>query len=321
MRYLKASVYVCVSFVLLGSPAFAQEPLDIKWSNERLTVRVSNAPLADIMAEVTRLTGIEVIGRDKLAGRITVDFSNEGPREALAALLSNVNYVVQERARPGGGSARELVVSVHSMAGYTLPADVFSGPIHVPSLEAFVAEAAEEAADDKETDADDPDTLEEMREELAAVTRLTAEGAFGPEADVNSIAKHAQNLYNDEIRLTAIKTLGTRPMKSVLAYLLKTLGDEIWDVRNAGVEILGRATDHESLQAVGQLLVKSDDVETRIDALRILATRGDSASTAHLRSVLKDKDRVVRDAAEYILGELDRRARAKREHDAAGRVR
>jgi hypothetical protein len=313
MRYLNVPAHIVVFVALVYATPFAQRPFDVKFANERLSVRAADAPLADVIAEVARLAGIEVGGGDKLRGPLSIDFSEMAPKDALAKILSGVNYVIQERPAPGGTSARQIVVSVHSMAGYALPTEVFSGPLDVPALDALVAKEAADVEQEKEVDTDDdPDaSFAEVSQDKLAAAKLASEGAFGPKADVTSIAKHAQNFYNDEIRLEAMKTLGTRPMPSVLPHLIKALGDEAWEVRTAGVDILGRATDRESLQAVGQLLEKAPDPETRVDALRVLARRGDPESAIHLRAVLKDDDKLIRESAERMLAELDRRERAK----------
>jgi HEAT repeat protein len=82
----------------------------------------------------------------------------------------------------------------------------------------------------------------------------------------------------------------------------------------AAVEILGRDKAPETLATLGRLLEKNDDMDVRIGALRVLAFRADPESAVYLRAVLKDEDPVIRVAAEQILTELDRRARAKRQN-------
>ena len=47
---------------------------------------------------------------------------------------------------------------------------------------------------------------------------------------------------NDEIRLEALKAIGTRPMEGpALKALVETFADDAWEVRNASVDI--RASD------------------------------------------------------------------------------
>lgn len=313
MPSLKVTISSSVLVVLFSSIALAQRPFDVKWVNERLSVRASGAPLADVIGEVARLTGAEVTGVDKLSGQISIDLADSTPKEALSKILAGVNYVVQERPAANGSVAPQLFVTVYSMAGNVGPADGLSGPLEIPTL---IARVADEAADVEETreveEEDDPDGVaDEIREDKLEAAQLANDGAFGPEATVGSLIKLMDN-YNDEIRIEALKALASRPMQAALAPLLEALGDEVWEVRTIAVEALGRASDRASLQAVGNVLRKSDDDDARLDALRVLAQRGDAAAAPYLKAVLKDSDSFIRETAERMLFELDRREQAKR---------
>jgi HEAT repeat protein len=313
MHSLRYRACLCACLAYLPLALGAQRPFDVTWSNGRLTVRAANAPLADVVGEVTRVTGIEVIGREKLVGRLSIDFKDLAPKDAFARLLVGVNYIVtvQERTAAGNATSGQLVVRIHSMEGYSLPAEAFRGSIIVPSLDRLMAAEAAEVAEERQEEAeDDPDVLEERREDKLEAERLAAQGAFGLKAPIDSIVAFLQN-YNDEIRLQALKALGTRPIELVLDPIAGLLGDETWEVRTAAVEVLAGASDEVSLHKVGEVLETSDDRDARIDALRVLALRGDVASSVHLRAVLDDSDGLIRDAAAHVLAELDRRAQAK----------
>ena len=118
---------------------------------------------------------------------------------------------------------------------------------------------------------------------------------------------------NEEIRFEALKGIGTRPLEGLaLKAILDTLGDETWEVRNAAVDILSRATDADSLRAVGQTLQTNEDRDIRIDALRVLAFRAQPESAPYLRETLKTDDAVIRDIAGQILAEFDRREAARK---------
>src|SRR5687768_5514656 len=117
MRSLKLLTHVFTSLLFVCTLAAAQAQLDIKWSNERLSVRVADASLAAVISEVTRVAGIEVIGGEKLAGVVSADFTELAPARAMATLLEGVNYIIQERPDPRGGAAPQLVVRIHSMSG------------------------------------------------------------------------------------------------------------------------------------------------------------------------------------------------------------
>jgi hypothetical protein len=305
-----------VIFAILSAPAFAQAPPDVTWANGGLTVHASDAPLSDVVQKVAQLTGIVVMGQEKLAGNVTVDFANLPPEPALVKLLGNVNYVVQEIVGADANAPRQLVLRIHSMIEGSPRDSALTGPIPVPALDSLFVEEMHDVADEKEVEADDddPDAAEDTRKDKLEVAKLASEGAFGPDADVKQLLKLVENYYNDDIRLEALKALGTRPIEISRKPAIKALGDEVWEIRMAAVEILGRDKAPETLATLGRLLEKNDDMDVRIGALRVLAFRADPESAVYLRAVLKDEDPVIRVAAEQILTELDRRARAKRQN-------
>jgi hypothetical protein len=318
MAFMRITSTLCVSVALVCSVALAQQKPDVRWSNDRLTVRTNDAPLADIVDEVARTAGIEVIGRDKLRGRATLNVADQPLDKALAVILEGVNYSIQEKPA-ANGTARQLILRIASMAGGATDAAPvrITGPLASPALDALVAEALLDHEDQVDVDLDDdPDYYEEIRTEKLAAAKLASEGAFGPKAELDTLIKLTEN-YNDYVRLEAIKALGSRSMTpEVLMAIAKMLGDLHWDVRIAAVEILGRAKDAESLQRVGQLLVKDDERDVRVDALRVIALRAQQDSLVHLRAYLKtapgiDED-LLRSAAQQMINELEWRAQAAR---------
>ena len=131
----------------LCTAVLAQKPFDVRWSDERLSVRAANAPLGDVMAEVARLTGIEIEGRDNLTRRLSVEFTDLTPQEALARLLEGLDYVIQRRPGQAGATDGALVVRIHSVDGYSLPTETFSGPILVKALDVLMAVEAIDVAE------------------------------------------------------------------------------------------------------------------------------------------------------------------------------
>jgi hypothetical protein len=313
MRHLLPAARTLAALLVLSSAAFAQRALDVAWSNDRLTVRAANAPLAEILDEISRLTGLEVVGRDKVAGRASAELTNEPLERALAALLDGVNYSIQSQPSAKGQPAK-LIVRILSMAGSDpVPVKVI-GPLQSIALDALAVEALTEYEEQVEADAeDDPDYYDDIEKEKREASRLAAEGAFGPAVSVASLAKLLDN-YNDQVRLQAIKALGTRAMPEVLEHLVNTLGDEFWEVRNVAREILSAAKDPLSLQRVGLLLTEADEKEVQVDALRVLAARAQPESIAHLEAFLRSVPRdepLLRSAAQQMLDELHARARTQ----------
>ena len=316
MRLLKTLVRVCFALVVLCSPSFAQQrPFDVAWANGNLTVRATNAPLVDVVDEVAKLTGMEVVGRDKLSGSLSASVVAQPLEKALAAVLEGVNYSIGKRAGVNG-APDALVLRVLSMARPDKAAVNVTGPLHSPALDALMVEALTDHEEQVEADADDdPDYYDDIRKERLEAQRLASEGAFAPQADVASLAKLLDN-YNDEIRVEALKALGGRAIPEVLAYITRALGDDHWGVRTAAVDILGAARDPQSLERIGHLLSSSQDKEVKVDALRVIAARAQRESIPYLQGYLKSApasdDALLKTAAQQMIDEFEWRAQAAR---------
>jgi HEAT repeat protein len=315
-----AAMSVCAALAW-GTVGEAQAPFTVRWANDRLSVRASDAPLQDVVAEVARQSGLKVVGADKLQGRLTVDFAELSAVDALKALLTDVNYFVQQEPEVEKGRIG-LILRVHSMA--RVDAAPLSAPgsakpaLHVPALDAILESEAEDLADEKEEEADDPDIDAENRQYLAAAQDLVLSGAFGSAASVTALERYMQS-DNPQIRLEALKAFSQRPISDSLLPLLEALEDDAIEVRRIAIDALGRASDPESLLKVGLLLEKDPDISLRYNALRILVLRADPSSTVHLRNALKDEDPTVREVATEMLAEFERLARAKKEKQPPAR--
>jgi hypothetical protein len=313
MRYLKLSVSVAIVVTGLCSAASAQRPFDVKWTNDRVTVKASSAPLADVIGEVVKLANVEVIGLDKLSGPLSVDIADHELEKALGILLYGVNYSIGKRPSPDSSEPPRLVLRILSMAQGADGSVKVDGPLHSPALDMLVAEAMADDQDQKESDADDdPDYEDDVRNERNEAAKLAAEGKFGPKADVEELMTLMGN-YNDFIRVEALKALAARPIPTALTPLAKALGDECWEIRTVAVDALARLRDAESLARVGELLMKSDDdPDVQVDALRVLAQRAQPESLTHLRGYMKappkDQDGRLREAVQQMIAEFEWRA-------------
>jgi hypothetical protein len=312
LRPLLARTSVALTVLLLCGRGVAAGPHQVTWTNDRLTVHATEAPLGEVMLEVARLSGLEVVGAENLTGLVTAELVDLPLDQALAKLLAGVNYVLQERQGTGRGPGSRLLVRIHSMAGGTPPASTLTGPIRVPGLDSVVAEEASDVADVAEAENEDADSDAELRDLKVEAAQLREAGAFGPKVPVNSLLK-AMRDTNDWVRLEALKALGTRPMSVAISTLTAALGDDLWEIRAAAVDILGRATDRESLATVGQLLVTSPDRAVRISALQVVALRASPESVKPLRAALKDEDRDICEAVRQVLAEIERRAQVVQE--------
>ncbi len=298
-------------------PLLAQVRPEVAWTHERLSVRADGAELRDVVAELARVTGIEVSGIDKLTGKVTAQFGDLTLAEALKQLLPAVNYVLQQLPARADNSVPKFSLRVHSMAGAPLRPGSTNLPLTVPVLDALIAADDAAEAQDRAEGEPDPDTEEEERDAKLEASRLESDGAFGAQVSVADLLEYLDDA-SPEVRLAAVNALAERPMKVALGPLAGALGDDAASVRNAALEALGRATDRESLTKVGELAQKHGDIGVRVNALRVIARRADPASVPALRMMLRDRDTTVREAATQMLSEFERRAR---DNDASSKPR
>ena len=301
-----AGVALAVGF----SVTSAQSPLRVTWANNLLSIQSNGAPLAEVVLEVARLTGLEVMGIEKVSGTVKLEVSEVALQEGLKQLLAGANFMLGETAAAPGAPPRPAL-RILSMAGTAIAGTPAHAPLVVPVLDVIVAADTAAEADEQAEDNDDPDVDADKLDAKLEAARLASEGAFTAAVAVSDLVEHLED-GNPEVRVQALTALATRPMKVALGPLTDALGDDAAIVRNAAVDALGRATDRESLAKIGQMLEQHDDIGVRIGALRVLALRADPASAIHLRRALKDADNTVREAAAQMLAELDRRAKEEK---------
>ena len=289
--------------------AQSQTRFTVNWVNDRLSVRAEDAPLFDVVAEVARLTGLKVVGAEKLQGRLTVDFTELAAVDALKSLLTEVNYFVQHES--GVGQERlGLIVRVHSMAKTTAATVSAVKALRVPAIDAIIESEAEDRAEELEDELDDPDVEEENKKNLQAAQELALNGAFGKAVAPRELWRYMKH-ENPEIRLEAIKALAQRPISDSLTPLVEAVADDSIEVRRTAIDALGHASDAESMTRIGLVLEKDPVTEARYGALRIVALRADPAAIVHLRKAATDEDLMIREAVAQLLAEFQRLAREK----------
>jgi hypothetical protein len=316
MRTLAIAACLCVCGAIPCASPSAQTRFSVSQSVAGLAVHATGAPLDEVVREVARLSGIDVVGAEKLAGLVSVDFSDMAVQPALEKLLAGVNYILRERSEPGVPGGRRFVLLVHSMSGGKPSDSTLTGPIHVRALDALVAEEASDVQESKEVEEedllDDPDSDLERQEQKLAASSLVTRGDFGPAAKTAAIVELAAS-PNADVRREALAALASRhSAPSVLPVLLTALNDEEWDIRTLAVEIIGAFTDSHSLQSVGQLLAQTAERDVQISALRVFALRGEPEASVYVRKLAAGTDRDIALAARELTDELERRAQARR---------
>jgi len=111
-RLARHPVLLLSSVVTLSSIVSAQEPPTIEWGAGRLSVSAERVPLAQILGEVARRTGIEVQGLDALQEPVSVRFADVPLREGLEKLLAQRDYaILGDLSLPSGKPPVRVLVS------------------------------------------------------------------------------------------------------------------------------------------------------------------------------------------------------------------
>ncbi len=108
-RFSLAFLLVLFSTVSF-SRVSAETPPTIEWKAERLSVSAERAPLAQILREVARRSGIEIQGLDALQELVSVRFADLSLREGLETLLAQRDYAIVGDLSLSGGKPRVRVL-------------------------------------------------------------------------------------------------------------------------------------------------------------------------------------------------------------------
>src|SRR5262245_57828649 len=84
--------------------ASAQAASTVEYQAGRLSVSVETMPLAQLLREVARQTGLEIRGLESLRVDVSARFSALPLLEGLRSLLASVNYVLITEPSPQGGT-------------------------------------------------------------------------------------------------------------------------------------------------------------------------------------------------------------------------
>lgn len=272
---------------------------EASWSNGRLTIRASDAPLPELLAELSVSGIITLAGQGLVDGRITATVENVPVPTALSTILQDFDYVVRPVERPGA------VVHAVRILGRRRGGPAAGSGVAIPLLEAARFAEHEAAAPEN---AEDPAAAEEdaLVEEADLIERVRA-GAFETATPLDSLLADVDDI-NPLVRVRALEALAARGTTQALPHLIKALGDESPRVADLAVEELGRMADSASLRAIAGATEKSETL-TRLRALRVFARRGDRASLPYARQLVGDEDQTVRMAAAQLIGALSGRER------------
>ena len=90
------AVLVVAAMVLSAGPLAAGEPTCvIAYDADRVTVHAKRAPLADVVREIGRQSGAEIVGDVRKPRDVSQDFERVPLVDALARLLREQNFTVR----------------------------------------------------------------------------------------------------------------------------------------------------------------------------------------------------------------------------------
>src|SRR5271166_6672518 len=84
------AVWVCLG--ISSAQAGGAARLTVSWHQDRLSVDGIGTPLTQVLVEIARQTGLRVSGADSLNQRTRARFSGLPLTQALARLLTGVNF-------------------------------------------------------------------------------------------------------------------------------------------------------------------------------------------------------------------------------------
>lgn len=282
--------------LVLGAPIAARAGSTVDWKDGGLTVRAEYMPLASVLAEVARRTGIRIVGAQDLHESVTLGFSEVSLEDGLRRLLAGRSYVI---------------IIDPTALGKTLPIEVWllgrgaSGAAGMTGEGEDSSRGPGRLAAGSEATADDPPGAR-LRGFLAdpdpAIRRFAVE-RLGEVGEPWALSRLVVAL-NDEsagVREKAVTALGEYGPDGVDPVLMLLEVETHPDVRVAVAELLGRLAGPRGVSALEGMLVDSDPEVRRAAVHARALARGGGTNEALLAAAL-DHDAAVRTAALNSLG-------------------
>ena len=222
--------------LFLVSSASAHTPLHVEWREERLSVSAEKEPLAQILHEVARQTGMEIRGLEGLQEQVSVRFAGLPLQEGLQKL--SVNYLVVWQTSPQRGwrpvlslvSRRKVPSPPEALLREANPSPVGTQPEGEPGL---------------------GDTQEE---------RLRALHALAKQSDEETVLAALGAALADEdatVKSSAIQALADRGGAEALEYLHQAFRDPDPAIRRLVLESVIQLDD--GLPLVQEALADADE--------------------------------------------------------------
>ena len=293
--------------ILAGESADDASPIDVKIDSGLLSLHSRGAPLAEVLTEISRQAGIELVMEGELGYPVSKSFSNEPLIRALQRLLSATNYIMVY------GPSKDTV-----------------SPPYLVALRIYgISPGARSSTGAPDANSKSgAGSLEDAAIALRAVTlglAPTAEGDEGLHEEIAGLERDERILamqwladFEDSI---AVATLGRflaldkdSAVRSEAAFALSGiggdaaaealemgLGDGDPGVRLEVVDALSGIKDSDTALRLGRVLFGEPDPEVRLFAVVGLGEEHSEAAWALLEAAADDPDRKVSETANLIL--------------------
>jgi len=281
----------------------------IVWQSGKLSVIADGAPLSVVLQEIARQTGVEVRGAGKLRGKISVSLSSMGLAEALAEILSGVDYAIAPRSNGEGGGYRVVIFGERAV-GTSEATTVVSlarhnrGNARDSGSEDYSGAEAEPAADPELLDtegASEPDSNEppDFDKRMAALYASIRRG------DQDAL-KEALLDADSNIQATAYEALAAMDKDAALSGLLAALKSDQAAIRLEALQLLNQSqADERSVLPALREALQDGDQGLRACAVQALASRGGAEAIHYLREAFHDPDPSFRLTVVSSLGDKD----------------
>jgi hypothetical protein len=242
----------------------AQSTRFIQFDNDVLTVKVKDASLKELLDEISRQSGLFVVGSGSLNEKITIQFDQLPLDEGMRLILRRHSFAL--------AYAQQTPGERHSTVPRPTKLWIFSNKGDYPLQTTFVADNRRRGA------------LKVMPPDMR---RLQAALTSGDSSE----------------REDAVDALGESKRLEAVPLLRLALKDADEDVREAAVEALEEIGGDKAAQALAVAL-EDEDSWVREEAVEALGEIGGETSMGLLERALTDEDESIRETAEDILAEL-----------------
>jgi HEAT repeat protein len=245
------------SVLALRISSLADALIEVEWREGLLSVNAEKAPLAHILREITRQTGLQVETTEKLEKLVSVHSSRVSLIKGLQDLLAGMDYVII-------GDASRQVQPIRLM--------IFEGsPIVM------------------DTNGGTPAS------EDGQATKLLQISASSSHQDTQELQKAVQD-PNPLIRSKAFEALASLDSAEAVDALLNVAKSDQPNLRLHALQLLAQNNDANEGTVLSLLQEALKDTDRMIQgyAIHALAKRGGSVASTFLREALRNPDPSVR---------------------------